>query len=320
MFVRLSRALLGFGKGLFRLEPIQHYWWEHLVFRAALAFLMLTAMPFIWSLNDARHPSLYSLPLPSGIGAVFPGITALSDPGVFKIVRYTVFLAAALYVCGVGIPLALTYIFIVDMCLGSLEASQGAHGHSRQTMGLAYLGLAMGAWVVCFLKHRGGWKSLFWASSAAQDFIMNWGRQLVAAAYAVSAVTKEKKSEGLWFLQSESFILAVMKAQKEAVIKGVPISEEAQEFASWMALHPLLSTLMLLSAWLLEISAPLMLLNRRMALVLGLLFWVFHYVNGWFMGLGFPLNRWIITVMFINLPFWVYASYRKLQRGAMLPV
>ena len=308
-------------RSLFRLEPISHAWWEHLIFRLAIAYLLIDnvlgmrlnydwAYPFVGIAKSG--PNYFSLPAPTGIGLIWPGITALSDPAVFGTVRAFFYAAALLYVCGVLAPVALIYMFLVDACMGSLLASQGAHGHSRQAIALGLLGMTMASYACLFIKKRGGWKNLLIWSKFSQDLAMNWGRQMIVAAYAVSAVTKEIKSDGFWFTKSEGFTLAVAKAQEEAAIKGVvEITEGARDFLGWMAHHPQVSVAMLLGAWLLEISAPLMLLNRRMALLLGILLWIFHGINGWFMGLAFPLNRALILVFFINVPWWVYTGVKS---------
>jgi hypothetical protein len=315
-------------RSLLRLEPTQHARWEHIIFRVALAYLVMISVPYMdidWRnghfIMGREFPQYTTLPAPSSIGAVFPGITALSDPAVFTVVRTCFWIALGLYAFGIAVPVVITYIFVVDMCLGSLDASQGAHGHSRQVLGLVLLGIAMASWVGVFMKARGGWRNLLVWTQPAQDLCMNWGRQMLAAAYAVSAVTKEINSDGLWFAKSESFILAVMKAQEEAQIKGVAITDEAKEMAVWMAQNPLMSSGMLLGAWILEMSAPLMLLNRRIALWLGILLCIFHVINGWFMGLPFPLNRLLIIVLFVNIPFWAVWATKKLAGGqpGMLP-
>jgi hypothetical protein len=320
MMSRLFNFLLSQLRSLFRLEPISHARWEHLIFRLALAYLLIDnvlgmrlnydwAFPFVQIAKDG--PKYFTLPSPSGIGQIWPGITALSDPAVFGTVRICFYAAVILYVCGLFAPLALLYMLLVECCMGSLLASQGAIGHSRQTMALGLLGITLASYVCLFIKKRGGWRNLLRWSQDAQDLAMNWGRQMIVSAYAVSAVTKEIKTDGFWFTKSEGFSLAVAKAQEEATIKGVvEISRNAQDFLVWMTLHPSVSGAMLLGAWLLEISAPLMLLNRRMALLIGILLWIFHGINGWFMGLGFPLNRALLLVLFINIPWWIYAAFK----------
>jgi hypothetical protein len=298
-------------RNLFRLEPVDHAWWEHWIFRVGLAYLLLTNTPLM-EFHRSAAPLYDSLPKASGIAQWWPGITCLSDPSVFHVVRMCFWGALGLYVCGVAAPIALTYIFLVDISLGSLTASQGAHGHSRQTMDLLVMGLMMASWAGVFLKQRGGMLNMLWWTTPAQNLAVNWGRQMMMAAYAVSAVTKELNSDGFWFTKTESFVLAVIKAQEEANLKGMtPISPEAAGFAQWMLGHPLIAGGMLLGAWLLEICAPLALLNRRIALLMGILYWFFHWMNGWFMGLGFPLNRWLITLFFINAAFWVVWAFKK---------
>ncbi len=316
---------------LLRYEPQHHYPWEHLLFRLLIAYLVIQNVPHMalrygvpeFPFITPRFtgcPNYHTLPAPSSIGALWPGLTSLSDPAIFQVVRIIFYLMAALYISGLAAPIALTYLFAVDTCLGSLAASQGAHGHSNQMMGLVLLGLTLASWTSLFLKSRGGLKNLLQWTRPAQDLALNWGRQMGMAAYMVSAVTKEFNSDGLWFTKSESFILAVAKAQEESIIKGVTITESAQQFAVWMAQHPTLSMGMLASAWLLELSAPLALLNRRIALLLGCLFWVFHYINGWFMGLPFPLNRGLITVLLINIPFWVYFLAKRRNITPAIPL
>lgn len=303
-------------RSLFRLESVEHAWWEHIFFRIGMAWLIYDSVPFM---RLQGCPEYTSLPVPSSIGIIWDGITALGDINVFRVVRQLFWIALGLYVCGVATPIALTYMFVVDMCLGSLFASQGAHGHSRQVLGLVMLGLALASWVVPFLKSRGGWRNFLLWTTPAQDLVVNWGRQMLAAAYAASAVTKEINSQGFWFMRYDSFILAVIKAQEEAVIKGTEMTQEAMDFAEWMAGQPVVSSIMLFGAFVLELCTPLILLNRRMALVIGSLLIVFHLINAWFMGLPFQLNRLIITVLFINVPFWIIWGGKKLVSNKSQP-
>lgn len=296
-------------RSLFRFEPTEHAWWEHIFFRIGLAWLIYDSVPFM---RLQGCPEYTSLPVPSSIGIIWDGITALGDTNVFRVVRQLFWIALGLYVCGVATPIALTYMFVVDMCLGSLFASQGAHGHSRQVLGLVMLGLALASWVVPFLKSRGGWRNFLLWTTSAQNVVVSWGRQMLAAAYAASAVTKEINSDGFWFMRYDSFILAVIKAQEEAVIKGTEMTQGAMDFAQWMAGQPFLSSIMLFSAFFVELFTPLILLNRRMALIWGCLLVIFHLINGWFMGLPFQLNRGIIIVLFINIPFWIIWGFKKL--------
>ena len=300
-------------RGLFRLENTEYAWWEHWIFRISIGYLTWTTTPFMFSALDGC-PHYDSIPVGSSIGAYWDGITQLSNPAIFDVVRQFYWVAIVMYVLGVGAPLALTYIVVVDTCIGSLFASQGANGHSRQTMALFMLGLAMASWVVPFLKARGGSKNWLHWTRSAQDFVIKWGCQMFAAAYMASAVTKEVNSKGFWWMHSESFILSVVKAQEESQIKGVSISDAAISFAEWMASSPFLSSCMLLGAWLLEFGAPLALLNRRMALIIGVLVWIFHAINGWFMGLAFPLNRALAATVFINIPFWTVFLATKFFR------
>ncbi len=306
--------MLAFFKSLFRLETVEHRRWEMLIFRVVLVFFILRMHPgllseiqsFPWVKVSSHVPKYDSLPHPSGIGVLLPGIVKLSDPGFFYVAKTAFFIACGLFIVGIGAPLALLYISLFDACMGGLAASQGAHGHSNQTMGLLFLGLTIGAVAGNFIAGKGGWRNLLFWSLPAQNLAFNCARQMVAAAYMVSGVTKELNSPGLWWLNSESFVLSAMKAQEEAITKRVTITQSAQDLAEWMLGHPAVAVLMLFSGWLLEICAPLLLLNRRMALLIGVLYVIFHELNGWFMGLGFPLNQYIMVVLFINLPWWIY--------------
>jgi hypothetical protein len=306
----IFRRLAQWLRNLFRYEPIDHAHWELLIIRIALALLIVDNVPRIGSIISTG-PRYDSLPSPSGIAEFWPWITQLSNPEVFVAVKKIFWIAALCYIIGIGVPFALTYMFLVDICLGSLDASQGAHGHSRQALSLSSLGQTLAVWTCVFWTSRGGWRNLLWWSREAQNLSMNWARQMVCAAYAVSAVTKEMNSAKLWFLHSESFALSTVKAQRDAIAKGTNISQTAMELGEWLVAHPVIGSMMLLPAWLLEMSAPLMMLNRRIALILGVAFWIFHKTNGWLMGLPFACNRSLIVILFISFPWWGYTLARK---------
>jgi hypothetical protein len=262
-------------------------------------------------------PRLFTIPEPSSIALWWEGITCLSDPAVFVPLKWIFRVAVAFYVAGIFSPIALSYVFFMDVALGALEASQGASGHSRQTFSLCLMGFTLASWVTLFLKDRGGLKNLLYTRNTAQDMIINWGRQMIVAAYTTSAVTKELNSEGLWFTKTESFVVSVIKAQDENVLKGVPIADAAKDLAQWMLDHHFVAGCMLLSGWLLEICAPLALLNRRMLLLMGVLYWIFHWLNGWFMGLGFPLNRLLISALFLSVIFGLVLGKGKAEKASV---
>jgi hypothetical protein len=106
----------------------------------------------------------------------------------------------------------------------------------------------------------------------------------------------------------------VMKAQREQQNSGVHISQTAMDLANWMGDNPHAAMAMLFCGWLLEASVFLILLNRRISLVFGLILVVFHLMNGWFMGLPFPTNRKVVWLVFVNVPFWLWFLYRTLRQ------
>jgi hypothetical protein len=244
-------------------------------------------------------PALSYAAAPSSVGHIWPWITALADPHHFLIFRVIMIAALALYVAGRWVPFALTLLLLGNVCVESLVASQGVHGHSRQVLGLLLLGQWLGVMAALVVKPWGGLSNWHRWTEAAQNVSFNFGRQMVVATYFVAAVSKEYKSDGFWFLQNENFSLVVLKAQQTSGVEGSPISAHAVALAHWIGEHSWGGACILFLGWFLEFCAPLALLNRRMGLLMGVLFTAFHLANGWFMGLEFALTRLIVFVFFI---------------------
>jgi hypothetical protein len=311
-----SRAGAGWRR-LFAFERIEFARWELVIMRVLFALAILHYTPWMWPFNGDWHfslshgPPFKTQPEPVGLSASVD-LTFLSVPAVFRIVQ-TVFYAGVLfYALGLAMPLAIAALLFANVGLVSLNAAQGAIGHSGQIIGLPLLlqGIAS---LVGLTPKWGGWRNLGFITLSAERLMVNWAQQAIVAAYLVSGCTKLIATHGGWILRGLQFALQMKKAQAEALSdSGAPVSELAEAAADFLAAHSWIASLTLAAALSLELLAPLALLNRRLSAIIGLALIGFHVGNDILMNLAFMENRWMLLVFFINIPFWIGVAWQHL--------
>lgn len=283
--------------------------------RLAFAAVLLHYSPLMWpfgadfSWQPAASARFSTMPEPHGLGQHLD-LTVLAEPAVFRIFHGAFLAGVLLYAAGWLMPLALLVMLAVNVSVGTLQASQGFIGHSAQPVALVLLAQFLAA---TFAALSGpGWRGWVLSPARSLRLMADWSRQALAAVYLVTALTKLLISEGRWFTKGAEFVMQMEKSQTEALTDtGVGVSQSARRFTEWLGDHPSAASALLLAALLLEIAAPLALLNRSLSLIIGLLLILFHVVNDWLMSLPFAENRWLLLIFFVNIPFWAVTLLRR---------
>lgn len=282
---------------------VRHHWWELLIFRLLMAWLLWTSIP--------QAPFSYdSTPAPNGLALVFP-VEIFHDAAVLKWTRMAAFVGLCLFVAGRWLWLALPVVAIASIGPTTLANSQGSIHHNLQ--------LAHTAFVVIALWHLGvAARNRFFSSrfgrlerAEALELEAHFAKQAIAAGYVVSAVTKLINSEGAWISQAQNFSLQIRKTSEmyrhnfdQLPEATLPWLDRVPRYLEELILtHPWTGSWILAPGLIIELFAFLALLGRRSALVAGLCILLLHFTIGKVMHLHFQANIFLVTVYFVNLPY-----------------
>ena len=165
-------------------------------------------------------------------------------------------------------------------------------------------------------------------------------QQTIVAVYVVSGLSKVIKSGFFgWISDARYFPIQIVKNQMYdyyntlethgvAVVAGNGVGAALSRF--FETLPDTTQTLMISAPWvasmvlgaglLLELFTWTALLSRGAAAIVGILIVAFHFLNGLIMDLSFPLNKMVVTVYFIQIPFWVVWGFHRFVKKRRDPV
>lgn len=304
----------------FAIEPFRHEWWETLIFRCLIGWAA-------W--ETLSGPSrFHSQPVPHGIATWGVDFSWLgSDATAAWLVPVT----AVCLLVYIFLPLvqsfllkpgpssasnaidwacvaALTLPLYTSFGHGVLGNSQGAIGHTTQIVTS-----------VLFAQ----WLGLLWAAIRrdparlpkgynSQQLAADWTRQLIAASYVASAITKLWISGGNWLKETPYFGLQIAKATGQAYYEWLQPPDNAAWLGQFLFDHPSIATLLIGVALPLELFAFLGLHNRRAALFFGVCLAGFHCSVTEIMHLGFVFHKVILFWFFANVAWWLVEGGRWL--------
>lgn len=288
---------------LFAVEPMRHTWWETLIMRGIIAYAAWISMVL---------PSPFtSLPHPHGLAVWGVDFTWLGNASLAPTLHIIVNTCLVLYVLRIVPVLTLLPILICSIGHGVLGNSQGAIGHTTQILTVALLAQWLAhAWACVQPRTRWPMPHGFDASQLAAD----WARQVVAAGYVVSAISKLIESGGDWISDTPYFGLQIVKSQGMGFYDHLIARTGSSELwlGQWFVDHPHAATLILGAALPLEFTAFLALNNRRIALLYGLILYAFHDTVTEVMQLGFLYHKLLLLALFINPVWWIVLWVRRL--------
>jgi hypothetical protein len=283
-------------------EPTYHASWETLLMRAGVAWVT-------WITVKGISP-VTGQPKPHGFANYFD-FTWCADAGVLSWVTPCVAVLLLLYTLGIAVPIVLVPIIYVSIAQGTLPNCQGAIGHTTQIITLTliaqWLASVWFAW--CSVKRK----------PTPHDFngaqlMADWGRQMIAASYVASALTKLWESGGSWIQDTPYFGLQIAKSTDMGFYNYLQKPDNAEWLGQYLIDNPILAQLMIGVGLPLELFAFAALLNRRVALFYGIALYIFHSTVSEIMHLGFLYNKWLLVILFVNPVWWAVQGVGKLKR------
>ena len=295
----------------FGFEPMRHAWWETFLFRIAIAYIA-------W--DTIGGPSrFHSQPAPHGLAAWGVDFSWL---GSEDIARWFVPVLGVCLVLYIAFPLVrpllerenkrarcsewFTAVVLLPPLLasfghGTLGNSQGGIDHTTQLVTLALFAQWLAhVWTAVRLKAPSSYNS--------QQLAADWTRQLVAATYVVSAISKLIESKGGWWHEAPYFGLQIAKSTGQAYYEWLTPPDNAAWLAQFFFDHPIVAQLFIGAGLPLEFFAFLALRNRRIALFYGMALYSFHVGVSEIMHLGFLYHKILLLAFFVNPAWWTAKS------------
>lgn len=285
-------------------RPVEHHAFERVAMRVLFAWVVWRHVP-----GSLAHLEITA---PHGVARWFD-LRFLLDPQVYTWCTYGLWVALALYVLRIGWSVALPYLTVLSIGVGTVINSHGAIAHYLQIVSLVLCAQTAAHFYSLF-----GIRDLTGAAyrAAAEDRVVRWSQQAIVATYLVSALTKLLKTNGLWFFQSPLLAVQITKTNDQDYYDRLDTAsyEAGAAVAEWMVQNPLLVGLVLSTGLLLELTAPLALFARWLALGYGLALVLFHMTVDQVMKLNFLFNEYLLWIYLVNVPFWILFALRFGQR------
>ncbi len=285
-----------------RKADIAYRAYERLIMRVLFAVVVAVHMPSALSSDQ--------LAAPNGLAHLME-LRLLSNPAVFSLSQYLLWIAHALYVLRIAWDIVLPYMTLLSVAVGSLQNSHGAIGHHLQVVSLVLLAQTTSHFYSRFRKANG--KTV--ARPSAEDRLISWSQQAIAATYLASGLTKLINTGGKWFLQSPLVGVQIIKTTEQNYYNTLDAHGYGSglAIAAWIVQHSVLVGIVMSAGLLLELATPLLLLGRSWALLFGLALLLFHESVGRVMELKFFYNECLIWIYLVNVPFWLWVAVRRLR-------
>ena len=277
-----------------RFSPVEYGALERLLMRLLFAIVVAAHIP-----ASLAH---LSISRPNGLARLID-LGFLLDPQVLAGFRYALWLMLVFYVLRIGWALVLPYMTLLSIAVGSINNSHGAISHTFQILSLVLLAQTAAYYYAKVRKLN---------RDAAENRMIFWSQQAIAATYLVSAITKLINSSGMWFVQTPYVAVQIVKTTEQNYYNTLDATSRAAglAIADWIVHHPLLVGMVMTAGFFIELLAPLALLSRRWALSLGLGLVLFHETIDRVMKLHFAYNEYLLWIYLVNVPFWTLAAVR----------
>jgi hypothetical protein len=273
--------------------------YERVVMRILFAWLVLRATPV--------QLSFEGIPSPNGIAGLL-NLRFLLDPQVYAACRVLLVAALVLYVLRLMVWLALPVALFVNVTANAVANSQGAIQHAHQIVSLVLLAQTAAYFYGRWLR-RG-----VEVGTLLEDRQIWWSQQTIVAIYLVAGITKLIITKGLWIFQARMISVSMAKAAYQSFYNRLDPAELEQNLAmaNFAARHGWIVALIAGCGLALELGSPVMLLNRRMAALLGCALLAFHLGLDRTMRLSFVFNQWLLIIYMINIPYWIVVGTRRI--------
>jgi hypothetical protein len=280
---------------------------EMLLIRAALAYLIWTQLFF--GIAQATQT------MPVGL-AHFMDLSFLQNSATYESLRWGLAVALVAWMAGLCTPLATTYILFLISAVGSLRNSYGNIHHGTQIVGMVMLGYTAGYFWKTFQTRqaRGMGQRFLWADRQMHETASWWALQAAVAAYVIAGISKLDNSGWGWITGLVNLPLHVEKIGFQHYLSSGQLEpfEHSKDMAGMLAMYPNLTLWVVGSGLFFELFAFWALFSRWHASIFGVILFVMHLQIVWLMQLDFPLNSWVLALLFVNFPFYLMWLLRKL--------
>jgi hypothetical protein len=291
---------------LFTIRPIVMGTVEMILIRGALAYLMWTE--FFFGIAQAAQT------MPKGL-AHWMDLSFLQDPNIFPTLKIIFGLALLLWVFGKFSVIACAYLLFLISAVGSLRNSYGNIHHGTQIIGMVMLGWLVGyAWRLWQTDSPRPWLNrLLSPERKDHEFATFLALQAAAGTYVIAGVSKLVNSGWAWITGLTNLSLHVEKIGYQHYLGTGDISryDHAKDMATMLAAHPTATVWIVGSGLFFELGAFWAVWSRAHAFIFGIILWIMHVQIVWLMQLEFPMNSWVLAVLFINMP-WLLLQGVKL--------
>lgn len=239
-------------------------------------------------------------PFPEGVCRIF-------NCSSFAVIPFNYFISAALICLSVMNILERKIIFTLSaycfLCITilSLERSNGVY-HREEIWSMVLL-IQLLVYVVAFFKKKSDEEKFSFIRVKG----MQYSRQMIAAAYVISGITKLQTAGLNWIIDSPNFAIQVVKSYSSKYYDtGNTSFLQRGEFVSQIILnHPHLIQLLFTGALIIELFAFVVVLNRKSAFRYGLLLLAMQLVIFYFLHFSILSFLSCVLIFLINLPHWL---------------
>lgn len=293
----MKHALKWLWQHLFPLPEVGRL--EAFLARAILAYVLLEFFPIF------TPPAVQ--PVPVGLAHWFD-LTWLGNAATLQLYRQALVGVLAAYVLGLGLPVVLPLLAVMQILPFTLTNSQGFTNHSHHILSVVLLAQAIVA--VCF--PRRDWLQ---PGSVMSSWLLVASQAGIATAYLISVCSKLWASGGMWLLHSHYIALDLVKTMRQNYYSALdPRYATDPPNVLWMLEHPAMTAVIFDMGFFIEALIVFSVGTRRLAFACGVATILMHRSINALMGLEFYQNEFMLAVYFINLPFLIALLWAWCER------
>ncbi len=288
--------------------------WEWFFMRLCFAGVVWWSLPTLSSMVD-----LEAQPYPTGLAEVMD-LTFFSNPQVYRICYVVFCVALMIYAAGFLLPAVLPIIACIHIGMITLYNSQGATHHAYQLISLILLAQWAVYWVPWVRKVFKRSPLVLPGGRQWRDYAVWYSLQVIAAAYVIAGVIKLMRSKGMWIFNSPNISVELMKTNAQNYydkLQTDAVYEHRAAVAQFMIDNPNVTRLFLGAGLLIEVGAFLLLLNRRWALIAGVMILALHWGIDMTMGLNFKYQMTVVAIFLVNVPYWAGRAGASVRGGRL---
>jgi hypothetical protein len=218
--------------------------------------------------------------------------------------QYATSAAALCYAADLLVPFVLVVLTAVTVVELTFQSSDGSvnHGHHLLAIVLTVQTGSVALWNAAAHWH---WDLGGVLGQSQQATMAWWTVQTIVAVYFTSGVVKLINTRGRWIARSRRLLLSSYARVDTDRMMGEHSwgqSGESAALVAWLFQRPLIAQCVFGAGLLIELTAPLGLLDEHVLLVVGLALLALHAGNRLLLGLPFPEYQLLVLVYLVNVP------------------